>query len=300
MCQLKVCVFGQFTAEYDEHPPIRFASSKSQELLSYLVLRRDRVLARELIAGILWGDTTVDRSKKYLRTELWRLRSDTHPPDGSPPLLTATKDWIRLNPSVDVWSDASVLESTYDLVRSRPAERLSSQEAELLDTAIQLYEGPLLEGWYQDWCHADRERLNQVYLEIADKLLAYHEINRHFDAGISLGLRIIADEPTRERTHRRLMRLYFHAGDRASALEQYSRCASILQKSLGVRPSAVTRALHQQLRIDSLEPPLLGERRQDSGDLALILERVDEMRQQLDLLSQEIQREVAIRGPNRT
>lgn len=115
MCQLNVCVLGQFTAQYQDRSPIRFVSLKEQELLSFLVLRRNRMHARELLAGILWGDTTTDRSKKNLRTELWRLRNDTTPPDGSRSLVTATKEWIRLNPEADIWSDVNVLESTYEL-----------------------------------------------------------------------------------------------------------------------------------------------------------------------------------------
>lgn len=292
MCQFKVHTFGQFAAEYIECPPIRFASSKEQELLSYLVLRRGRRHARELLASVLWGDATADRSKKYLRTELWRLRTDTMPPDGSPPVVKATREWIRINPQADVWSDASVLESTHDLVRGKPAERLTPQEAALLEEAIQLYEGRLLEGWYQDWCQAERERLHQVYLDIADKLMAYSEIHGHHDAGIALGLRVMTEEPMRERTHRRLMRLYYHAGDRASALEQYDRCESILCESLGVEPSAETRALYQQLRVDSLERPAVGEPRRDRVDLVLILRRVDVLRRLLDGLRREIEHEI--------
>ena len=84
-------MLGQFTAQYNEHSPIQFSSAKEQELLSYLVLRPGRTHVREILASVLWGDTTADRSKKYLRTELWRLRTDTIPPYGAQNLVTATK-----------------------------------------------------------------------------------------------------------------------------------------------------------------------------------------------------------------
>lgn len=292
MCQFKVHAFGQFAAEYKGCPPIQFASSKEQELLSYLVLQRGCRHGRELLASVLWGDTTTDRSKKYLRTALWRLRIVTTPPDGSPPVVTATRKWIRLNPQADVWSDASVLESTHDLVGGKPAERLTSQEAALLEEAIRLYGGPLLEGWYQDWCQMERRRLHRVYLELADKLMAYSEIHGHHDAGIALGVRLMNEEPLRERTHRRLMRLYYHAGDRASALEQFARCGSILRESLGVEPSAKTCALYQQLRVDPLELSAVGEPRRDRVGLAPILQRVDELQRLLDGLRRDIEHEI--------
>jgi DNA-binding SARP family transcriptional activator len=292
MCKFKICVLGQFVAQFTELPPIRFVSLKEQELLSFLVLRRDRTHPRELVAAVLWGDTTVERSKKYLRNELWRLRNDTTPPDESFPLVSATKDWVRLNPEADIWCDADALESTFDFVRAKPAGCLSAQEAALLDETVQLYGGPLLNGWYQDWFQADRDRLHQMYLEIADKLMAYHEVNRFYDIGIALALQVLREEPTCERTHRRLMRLYYHTGDRASALKQFARCSSILRNTLGVTPSVETRALQQQLLIDSLDPPRHVERRQNRVDLLPILQRVDDLRRQLDDLRSQIEVEV--------
>ncbi len=294
MCQLKICVLGQFTAQYEECPPIRFVSLKEQELLSYLVLRRDRTHARELVAGVLWGNTSIHLSKKYLCTELWRLRNDTKPPDGSSAPVIASRGWVRINPEAEVWSDVNVLESTYDLVRSKAAERLSPQEAALLEQTVRLYEGPLLDGWYQDWFQTERDRLHQIYLEIADKLMAYYEAFGCYEEGIALGLRVLCEEPTQERTHRRLMRFFFHAGDRAKALEQFSRCTSILRDTLDVEPSAETSALRQQLRVGSLKPLIVGESQRDGVGLATILQRVDDLQRQLDSLRSQLENEIKV------
>jgi DNA-binding SARP family transcriptional activator len=292
MCEFKVCVLGQLAARFTEHRPVRFVSLKEQELLCYLVLRRDRAHPREMIAGILWGGATVERSKKYLRNELWRLRNDTFPPDASAPLLTATKESIGLNPEAKVWCDVEALESAFAIVRGKAAADLRSGEVAVLEKAIQLYRGPLLNGWYQDWLQADRDRLQQIYLEIADKLIAFYEVYGHYDKGISLALHVMREEPTSERTHRRLMRLYYHSGDRASALQQFSRCASILGSTLGITPCRETRALNQQLITDALQPPFPIERRESRTDLDGILRRVDALCREVSAMRVEISREI--------
>jgi DNA-binding SARP family transcriptional activator len=51
-----------------------------------------------------------------------------------------------------------------------------------------------------------------------------------------------------ERIHRRLMRLYYLAGDRTAALRQYERCVTLLREELGVDPSERTVALYRQIR----------------------------------------------------
>ena len=292
MCQLKVCLLGQFRVQYEQEPPIRFGSSKEQELLGYLMLRSDRIHGREFLAAVLWGESTSVRSRKNLRTALWRLRIDTGVRDGGCPLLTTTKESIQLNPKADIWSDVAVLESTYGLVRGKPADGLTCQEAALLDEAISLYKGVLLEGWYHDWCEGERDRLRKLFLTLADKLMAYYEVQGHYDAGITLGLRVIDEEPTHECTHRRLMRLYCHAGDRVSALQQFARCESILRDTLGLEPSAETRALNHQLGVGLLAPPVAEKPPCERSGLGRILQRVDQLRQQLDELRGEIEQEL--------
>jgi len=60
-------------------------------------------------------------------------------------------------------------------------------------------------------------------------------------------------DPARERTHRRLMRLRYLAGDRTGALRQYERCREFLNTELNVMPSAFTEKLCQDIRGDNLD-----------------------------------------------
>jgi DNA-binding SARP family transcriptional activator len=48
------------------------------------------------------------------------------------------------------------------------------------------------------------------------------------------------------------MRLYYLAGDRASALRQYERCVLVLEEELGVKPSKGTIQLYKQIYTDQL------------------------------------------------
>ena len=123
---------------------------------------------------------------------------------------------------------------------------------------MQLYQGPLLEGWYQDWCLLERERLQSMYLAMLDKLMSFTEVHYDYETGLLYGMRIMCYDRARERTHRRMMRLYYLLGDRAEALRQYERCAAALDEELSISPSKSTQALYKQIQADQLDelPPI--------------------------------------------
>ncbi|NIN69138.1 MAG: hypothetical protein GTO63_31510, partial [Anaerolineae bacterium] len=81
-------------------------------------------------------------------------------------------------------------------------------------------------------CLYERERLQNMYLAILDKLVSYSEVQGAYEAGLGYGSRILSYDGARERTHRRLMRLYYLAGDRTAALRQYDSCVEALRREL--------------------------------------------------------------------
>ncbi len=119
---------------------------------------------------------------------------------------------------------------------------------------MELYHGDLLEDCFQDWCLYERERLQNIYLCVLDKLMDYCETHDEYEAGSVYGARALRWDGARERTYRRLMRLHCLAGDRTTAMRQYSRCVRALRRELDVPPSERTVALYQQIRTGQLSP----------------------------------------------
>jgi len=257
MSRLRVYLFGKFCVRRDEQVLDRFDARKVQELFCYLLLHRDHSLPRETLASILWPDTTTVQSKKSLRQALWQLQSalGSHNESVSDRVLLVEPEWIRLNSEPDFWLDIAVLENAFQLVQKVPGHKLDTQQAQILQDAVQLYQGPLLEGWYQDWCLYERERLQSMYLAMLDKLMGYCEVRRDYETGLLYGMRIMCYDRARERTHRRLMRLHYLNGDRAAALRQFEQCAAALEEELNVSASKGTVALHEQILADQLEEP---------------------------------------------
>jgi len=227
------------------------------ELLCYLLLHRERGHAREALAGRLWPDTSDSLARKYLRQAIWRLQSALV----SSELLIAHPGWIRINPEAVLWLDVAAFEETHDIHRDIPGQELTDRQAQALEAAVALYRGDLIEAWYQDWCLYERDRLQLVYLAMLEQLMSHCEAHQRYSLGVAHGQRILRYDPARECTHRNLMRLYYRAGDRTTALHQYQRCAAAMAKQFNVPPSRETVALYHQVRGDRLgtAPGIAGE-----------------------------------------
>jgi DNA-binding SARP family transcriptional activator len=257
MAKLRIQLFGKFCVRRNEHILDGFEARKIQELFCYLLLHRDHSLPRETLASILWPETTTVQSKKNLRQALWQLQTalGSHIEPDNDRILLADADWVQLNSQADLWLDVAEFEQVYNFVQKTSGQEIDNATAQLLHETVDLYQGPLLEGWYQDWCLLERERLQSMYLAILDKLMSFSEIQSDYETGLLYGMRIMCYDRARERTHRRMMRLYYFLGDRAEALRQYERCASALDEELGISPSKSTQALYRQIQADQLDEP---------------------------------------------
>jgi DNA-binding SARP family transcriptional activator len=254
MGMLQVSLFGKFSAHHGREPVAGLDTSKVQELFCYLLLYRDRPHSREALAGLLWGDNPTEQSRSYLRKTLWQLQTALNSlgePLGED-ILSVEPGWVQLRSHASLQLDVAALEEAFNLVYRLPGRQLDLHEVGILCAAAAHYRGDLLEGWYQDWCLYERERLQHMYLSILDKLMDFCEAREKYESGLLYGAQILRYERARERTHRRLMRLYYLAGDRTAALRQYEQCVATLGEELGVRPAQSTVDLYNQIRADRL------------------------------------------------
>lgn len=255
----RIHLFGRFRVEYGEEPVEGLGTFKVQELFSYLLIHRNRPRPREALAALLWGDMPNDKSRKHLRQALWHLQTALKSRNAAAvdQILVVEDHWVQLNTRAEIWLDVAVLEDTFASLKDKPGWALSAGEKDELQAAVQVYEGELLEGSYQDWCLFERERLQNIYLAMLYKLMRYCEAHNEYEAGQLFGTRILNYDRASERTHRRLMQLQYMAGDRTAALRQYERCVIALDEDLGVKPDKRTIQLYEKIRSGEPEPPSL-------------------------------------------
>jgi DNA-binding SARP family transcriptional activator len=265
---------------HDEWPMETRISRTVKEFLAYLILFRHRIHAREVLAGLFWGDHSDEKARSCLSTALWRLRKILEPdevPKGAYLLTTPAGD-IGFNRESEHWLDIDVFEHHGRQILAKPHQTLTTGEVHQLEIALNLYRGELLEGFYDEWALRERERLRSLYLHSLAHLLQYY---RHFESykkGLACGHKILDLDPLREEIHREMMRLYYRNGQRALALRQYDNCSKILENELGVPPMEETQLLRFQI-FNRSDTSQIQNRSQ--GDLHSAREAIREFQQAL-------------------
>ena len=211
-----------------------------QILLAYLLLQRQRSHSREVLAGTLWSDNGQKSARACLNTALWRLRNaiEAYAHPDSPFLILSQQGEVRFNASSSYWLDVEAFENHVDRLPSRLPQDID--ETHILDAqqAVELYQGDLMEGYYEDWILHERERLRNCYLSSLAFLMSANRLNHNLEASLEYGKKILQQEPLREEIHREMMRLYSQAGQRALAIQQYEICRTILKDRAGYHPDA--------------------------------------------------------------
>ena len=213
---------------------------RGQSLFAYLLLNQAAPLARNHIAYAFWPNSTDKQARTNLRRELHQLRQTWHLIDDHLQGNTQTVHW-QMPPNTRV--DAVEFTSLIDQANQTPdvASRKTT-----LQNAIDLYQGDLLPGLYDDWLLAKREALRQSFIRALESLTELTIADREYPKAISLLQRLLQVDPLYEAGYAQLMELYACQNDRARALHTYHTCATLLERELDVPPSAEIEAIYQR------------------------------------------------------
>ncbi len=257
MVSLRVWMFGKLRVQHGSTVWKWDDCCKIQQMFCYLMIHRCVRHNREHLAELFWCNRSSAASKKNLRQALWQLQARCAEYLGisSTAILSTNSVWVCLHPELDLWTDVGAFEQAYECLHN--TKELDAVCAQMLRQAVSSYQGDLLEGWYQDWCLCERERLQNMYLTMLDRLIGYCEKQQQYNTGLDYGERILKYDPARERTHQQMMRLKCLTGDRTGAMRQYDRCVKALSKELGVQPNRRTRELFDQIRSDHSPSPAI-------------------------------------------
>ncbi len=232
MPALRLFLLGPLDIQYDGRQLPRPPTVKSQSLLAYLALHRDRPRAREHLADLFWGDRPERKARRSLTTALWHIRRCL--PDAG--YLLSEPQTVQLDPRADLWVDVDEFESL-----------AASDDVAGLGSAAALHRGDFLDGFYDDWILTERYRLDALFCDVLTRLMVRQEAEGEPEAALSTALRLLERDPLREDAHRLAMRALCRRGLRNAALEQYRRCQQTVQQELGAEPMVETAELYRAI-----------------------------------------------------
>lgn len=246
---LTVYSLGVFQVFEDEHPISEWSSRKGKSILKYLLLHRHRPITKEVLMELFWPDSDPDAARNNLNVAIYGLRQALRNgyPDFSHVLFQ--DDSYLLNPQLSIWLDVEEFGKRFNAAQELERKGQFLPAITEYQAAEALYQGELFEeDRYEDWLTTERQRLQNAYLSVLDKLSAYYYDNKEYAACVNLCHKMIAIEPYREDAYRRLMSAYARQGHHYLAMRQYHQCVETLKEELDVAPDPTTTQLYERIR----------------------------------------------------
>ncbi|MDG0811292.1 BTAD domain-containing putative transcriptional regulator [Cohnella rhizosphaerae] len=210
---------------------LQWRTSKTMELMAYLVHHRGEAIDKYQIVEALWSHVDAKRAIAQLNTTVHYLRKQ---------LLAIGYDGMVHYAKGQYRLDMNRLDCDYDRWRQLlsagvPAaiERVKAYEQSLGD----FYRTGYLADSAYAWAEQARGRLEEEYVGM---LLQIHDVyvhERDFPAAIAVLKRALACDPFNESLHTKLIRVYMLAEDRVAAKKQYDFLHSLLRAEFGIEPS---------------------------------------------------------------
>jgi DNA-binding SARP family transcriptional activator len=192
-----------------------------------------------------WPDADPSDTRRNLHQAIYSLRQSLRQeqPDLQPILYK--QDTYLLNPEMVIWLDFEEFENHANRGRRLEAAGQVAPAMEEYSIAVSLYQGGLLdEDLYEDWVASPRERLRQLYLDVANRLSDHYLRQKEYSASITLSQNILTYDNCNEEAYRCLMKSYFAQGQRHLAVRQYLTCVQTLHDELALEPSEDTVAVY--------------------------------------------------------
>jgi predicted ATPase/DNA-binding SARP family transcriptional activator/DNA-binding CsgD family transcriptional regulator len=226
---------------------------KARSLVKLLALSARHRLHREEAMELLWPGLDPEAASNNLHQILHSARQvfDRAAPAGSAAsrYLTLKEEEIVLCPEGPLWVDVEAFEEAAAAARRRALEPAAFR------VAIDLYPGELLpQDRYEPWVEERREELEGTYHSLLLELAGLHEERKELEPAIEALERLVAEDPTHEGAHERLMRLYALSGRRREALRQYELLRKALLRELDTEPGPATRHLYEEILTGSISP----------------------------------------------
>ena len=235
--RLRVRVLGGFDLARDGEP-MRFTGKTQQrplDLLKFVVSLGGKDIDVETVMAALWPDADGAAAKSSFDSAMFRLRKLLDVEDA----LELTSGKLSLNKSL-VWTDVWALDAALDHANDAPPSAAAHR-------LLAAYPGPLLGSEESPWLAKPRDALRarvvRALMDLGQKL----ERAGAFASAVDVYRRALEADNLAESLYRGLMRALAASGDRAEAMNAFRRCRELLSIVLGVKPSAETDRLYQDI-----------------------------------------------------
>ena len=220
--------------------PIRWRTSKTEELFSFLYLQQESFIHKEKILEALWPEYGSDRSQPLLYTTMYQLKKSLHSSGIHMEMICANSCYRMM--IRDRTSDVHLFDGLCQL--ENPADTLDPAR---IVQILKLYRGDLLDQHGYLWSDSLQRIYQERYAEQSIRLADLHAANGESDLFEAIMKQAIERLPWQETLHRKLLSHYMSMGKRTAFLAHYKEMEKNMREELGIVPDAEMRSMRSRI-----------------------------------------------------
>ena len=216
-------------------------SSKSLELLAYLLLHKGEFVSKWRVMEDIFREMPPHNAETYLNTTIYRLRKALDHHEMKAAVISVNEGYkIDMKHFFIDFIDFANRVNDLDIINESNLEDAIETE--------KLFTGQLFGEKGYSWSLPEKERISELYWEFAKKLGSYLLKNNDLTTSLQVLKRMSIRNELDEEVNCLLMRVYAAKSDRVSLIRQYNKYTKVLQRELEVTPGNNTNKLYAQLR----------------------------------------------------
>ena len=225
---------------------VSMKSTMACELLAYLVLHPYQYHPRSMLCSTFWPERTEEAARRALSRVLSYIR--THLPSD---LVQTDGDTIHLTKRYDLWVDVIAFrQQVYAFLEEDNALTLSDE----VRTALTLYQGNFLKGFYNEWVLKEQEELHRLYQQVLVKLIYLDKQYGRYQRAIHYAHCLASIDTLDETAQQEILQLYLLLDEPQQAIRHYDEYVRYLATHQ-LTPTDILEQLaqlaHQRLPITS-------------------------------------------------
>ncbi len=213
-------------------------TQRTRLLLGYLGYEWGRQVHEEVLLEEVWGDLdSSDKRGLYWSTSA--IRRIFKELGFQVDIIERIGETLRCNPSVSIWHDVTVLESNLASAQQAIEEGQTDRAKVALQSALEVYRGPYLEGCFLEWANNRRVSLERQTADGALQLAGLHFDSDEHREAVEAARVSLKFEPARQEAHLMVMKALIKGGRPEAAIDQYHECEKLLRQTYGTEPETI-------------------------------------------------------------
>lgn len=239
--KLSVYCLGGLNIRGADGGRVQVNSSKSLELLVYLLLNKGEFVSKWRIMEDIFSEMSPHNAETYLNTTIYKLRKALVHHEMKAAVIS-TKEGYRIDIK-DIYIDFI---DFYNRVNALCIINESNLEDAIKTEKI--FVGQLFGDKGYHWSLSAMERLSEVHWDFAKKLGSYLLKNNDLNISLQILKKMAIKNELDEEVNCLLMGVYAAKRDRISLIKQYNRYTKVLKRELQITPENNTAKLYGELR----------------------------------------------------